>query len=265
MVLLLVACSSEPDLVRQHTSFGKFEGVAMHPEGWTGSRVGMYGTTCEFTSSGEIGAEYNFGLGSEHVLDSDGGQIVVMVDDTALVQTADGGWLPGFDEHRVPGIVDARLFEREVVALSREDGECRLVWTEQGVGAPVPCGRMVELPEGPTTVTALNPLWTRAAWDQTLERLIATDGELVFEVDEAGEPLWSYDPGATVHDVVGTARGVAMSVEYSDGTGAMLLVEDGVLLDTIDLRWPGERLNASDDGWYLALERDFSMIFVRVD
>lgn len=265
MVLFLVACSSEPQLVRQSTVFGDFKGVALHPDGWTGGRAGMYGTTCDMTSAGDIGAEHDFVPGDEHVKDSDGIKVVVVSDDTALVQTGESFWGAEFDEFAVPGVVDARLHDGEVVALSRVGGECALVWPEQDLDEVVPCGRMVELPDGPTTVAALNPDWTRAAWDATADRLLATDGDAVFEVDGEGNPLWSYDAGGRVTDVAATARGVAASVQYPDGTGALVLVEDGLVLDVVDLRWPGQRLAASDDGWYLALERDFSLVFVAVD
>ena len=271
MVLLFLACSPGPELDRQGTLFGQVSGVALNPDGWSGGRVGVFSSTCDVNKAGEMGSEYDFGWGEETVTDTDGLHVVVTSGDEVHVQTDETWFSPVFDSFRVEGLADARFSDGELVAMSESRSGCQLVWPESDDALDVPCGEMLEGPEGllvDTDAGLFDPMlaqlvlerWDSVAWDAHGDRYLVSDGVTVAALTEEGTTLWSMEPGGRVTDVAPTRAGAAVSVEYDDLSGALLLV-DALALDTATTSWAGHTLHVSDDGLNLVLERDHSLVF----
>ena len=271
MVLLFLACSSGPELARQGTLFGQVSGVALNPDGWSGGRVGVFSSTCNVNKAGEMGSEYDFGWGEETGTDTDGLHVVVTSGDEVHVQTDETWFSPVFDSFRVEGLVDARFSDGELVAMAETRSGCELVWPESEEALEVPCGQMLEGPNGllvDTDAGLFDPLlselvlepWDSVVWDAHQDRYLVSDGLSVSALTQEGSTLWSMEPGGRVTDLAPTRAGAAVSVEYDDLSGALVLVDE-VALDTPTMSWAGHTLEVSDDGLNMALVRDHSLVF----
>jgi hypothetical protein len=223
-------------------------GLALFDDGEAG-RAGMYASSCPFaTQNGQVTGDYDIDGDSEAVTDGGtsaiGAETAVLVEPFAVHLIDSAGVEDLHETFDVAGATDARLAPDGVVALTRVDGVCALVWPVSGVSVDVACGPIDTTAEGSVVVggdavVVVAPDGTTGALvDERADWVVVDDSVEAVYTARKGVPevrAWDFDGTprwtAELDDAVvalehGGTQGIAI-VSISDDEGGRVVMLDG--------------------------------------
>ncbi len=257
--LLTTACELGTAPMSHQSTLGQMtRGIVLHDADTpsdSGAQVGMSGTTCDWDPVyGGIGTDYNYPGEDETVDDvaeNDNGdvQVVVSTDKTVHIQESGDTLNTSSRDYEIDGVLVAQNYENGAIVLTEGDGnDCSLVtvgtdndttydlkgdrqclgvhtletdptsgsaWVGSDAGLfSLEGAEMVTINEEPANIVAYDP-YTDALYTAEL------GDSVVRAIEPDGTVRWETDVGASIFslDDVGAEEAVAVSVNYTDGTG----------------------------------------------
>ncbi len=253
-------------------------GVELFDNGETG-RAGMYDVSCPFqTINGTVTGDYDMPGEGETVTDAGDTELgpetaaVVGADRVDLVESSRvEDRVMSID---VPGVVDARLVDGEVVAWVDQAGACSVVWTDSGRVVEADCGRgfdaidedqVVVVGASGTRILGVGGVEAEipgaadlVVWDDlaSVAYVAELGGHVVTAIEANGLVRWTTDvDGAiTALDAAGDRAAATVAVSRGD-VGALLWLDgaSGLMLGEVETPAAPESLSISANGEALAV------------
>lgn len=279
-VTLALAAGCTSDMAFEHRSMldGRTRGVALEDD--SSARVGMFGNTCGIdVSSSAIRSDVDIAMNEDFVRDAFGGKVLVQGSDGLhIFDPVERGWSWGPADAVLPGndLVDGALTDVGTVGLS---GDCSVTWTgdltgstqvsdagceEASFSVDRETGTAYVGKDGVITAATLEGIvevaeGDLAVWDSAAEALYVADrgGLELRALEYDGAERWALvlEGGVVSMEVLGARGGVAVMVERTDGSGALLTIDGftGEIHAAMDLPSAAPEMTSSDSGRTLAV------------